>query len=218
MHCLTCAQPSTSTFCDSCATLEYAELIRLFCRRTTSTNPVGMAQTLMAHPRFPVAGQAHHPLVAGILVAAYRNAGGDAVDADIDAAIQRADTIPGGFCAGFGADAAAIACGIAVSVIEGATVKAEHAVARSLAHTLTGQGMLLIANNHGNRCCKRSVFTVLELASHFFTAALGVVLAPPRGRVECAFSAANKLCNEADCKFYPVTPPTKVAPRLAVLG
>jgi hypothetical protein len=218
MPCVLCAQSSTGTFCDSCAELEYREVIRLFCRRTTSKNPVEMAQTVMAHPRFPVAGQAHHPLVAGLLVAAYRNAGGDAGEAAIDAAIQRADTIPGGFCAGFGADAAAIACGIAMSVIEGATVKAEHAVARSLAHTLTGQGMLLIANNHGNRCCKRSVFTVLELASHFFTATMDVTIAPPRGRVECAFSTANKLCNTADCKFYPATPPTRVEPRLAVLG
>jgi hypothetical protein len=177
-----------------------------------------MAQIVMAHPRFPVVGQAHHPLVAGILVAAYRNAGGDAGEAEIDAAIQRADTIPGGFCAGFGADAAAIACGIAVSAIEGATVKAEHAVARSLAHMLTGQGMLLIANNHGNRCCKRSVFTVLELAAHFFTATMGVALAPPRGSVECAFSAQNKLCNEAGCKFYPTVSSVKAESRLAVLG
>jgi hypothetical protein len=218
MPCPSCAHPSPSTFCDACAKLEYRELIRLFCRRTTSTNPVEMAQTLMAHPPFPVAGQAHHPLVAAVLVAGYRNAGGDAGEAELDAAIQRADSIPGGFCAGFGADAAAIACGVAVSVIEGATIKAEHAVARSLAHTLTGQGMLLIANNHGNRCCKRSVFTVLELASHFFTAAMGVVLTPPRGRIECAFSAQNRLCNQADCKFYPAVPPTRVEPRLAVIG
>jgi hypothetical protein len=177
-----------------------------------------MAQALMAHPRFPVAGQAHHPLVAGLLVAAYRNAGGAVGEGAIGAAIQRADTIPGGFCAGFGADAAAIACGIAVSVIEGATVKAEHAVARSLAHTLTGQGMLLVANNHGNRCCKRSVFTVLELAAHFFTATLGVRLTPPRRRIECAFGAQNKLCNAEDCKFYPAVAPVRVTPLLAVLG
>lgn len=218
MSCLACAQPSTTPFCNSCAKLEYAELIRTYCHHSTSTNPVEMAQALMAHPRFPAAGQAHHPLVAGILVAAYRNAGGDATEAEIDTAIQRANTVPGGFCAGFGADAAAIACGIAVSVIEGATVKAEHAVARSLAHMLTGQGLLLIANSHGNRCCKRSVFTVLELAAHFFTATMGVALAPPRGRIECAFSAQNKLCNEADCKFYPAVPPVKVEPRLVVLG
>ena len=218
MSCLACAQPSTTPFCDSCAKLEYLELIRTSCHHSTSTNPVEMAQALMAHPRFPAAGQAHHPLVAGLLVAACRNAGGDANIAEMDAAIQRANTIPGGFCAGFGADAAAIACGIAVSVIEGATVKAEHAVARSRAHMLTGQGMLLIANTHGNRCCKRSVFTVLELAAHFFTATMGVALTPPSGRVECAFSAENKLCNGADCKFYPAVPPVKAGPRLAVLG
>jgi len=218
MPCLACTQPSASSFCDSCAKLEYADLIRTCCHRSTSTNPVEMAQAVMAHPRFPVAGQAHHPLVAGILVAAYRNAGGDAEAAKIHEAIQRADTIPGGFCAGFGADAAAIACGIAVSVIKGATVKAEHAVARSLAHALTGQGLLLIANNHGNRCCKRSVFTVLEAAAHFFTATMGVTLAPPRGRIECAFSDRNRLCNQADCKFYPAVPPVKVDPPLAGLG
>lgn len=218
MPCIACTQPATNPFCDSCAELEYVELIRTACRHSTTRSPLELAQALMAHPRFPVAGQAHHPLVAGALVAAYRNAGGDAGVAEIDVAIQRADTIPGGFCAGFGADAAAIACGIAVSVIEGATVKAEHAVARSLAHTLTGQGLLLIANAHGNRCCKRSVFTVLELAAHFFTATMGVALTPPRGRVECAFSARNKLCNEADCKFYPAVPPVKAEPRLAVLG
>jgi hypothetical protein len=103
-------------------------------------------------------------------------------------------------------------------VIERATVKAEHAVARSLAHTLTGQALLLIANNHGNRCCKRSVFTVLELAAHFFTATMGVALAPPRGRVECAFSAQNRLCNDTDCKFYPAVPPMKAVSPLPVLG
>ena len=205
--CLVCKQPSTTAYCDACGQLEYAPLIRTYCLHSTSTRPVEMAQAVMAHPKFPVAGQAHHPLVAGVLVAAYRNAGGDAGAQQLEAAVQRADTIPGGFCAAFGADAAAIACGIAVSAITGATVKAEHAVARTLAHTLTGQGMLLIANNHGNRCCKRSVFTVLELAAHFFTATMGVALGPPRGRVECTFGPQNRLCNQAGCKFYPVASP-----------
>jgi hypothetical protein len=113
MTCLSCAQPSATPFCDSCAKLEYGELIPLYCRQTRSTNPVEMAQALMG---------------------------------------------------------------------------------------------------------KRSVFTVLELASHFFTAAMRVALTPPRGRVECASSAQNKLCNESDCKFYPAVPPTRMEPRLAVVG
>lgn len=218
MRCSACAEPSATPFCESCARLEYADLIRLACRRSTSTSPVELAQALMAHPLFPAAGQAHHPLVAGVLLAACRNAGGKVRDEQLDAAVARADTIPGGFCAGFGADAAAIACGIAVSVLEGATVKAEHAAARTRAHALTGQGLLLIANNHGNRCCKRSVFGVLELASHYFTAAMGVALTPPRGRIECAFSAQNKLCNRAECKYHPAPGPARREPVLSVLA
>jgi len=36
-----------------------------------------MAQAIMSHPGFPVAGQAHHPLIAAVLVTAHRNAGGE---------------------------------------------------------------------------------------------------------------------------------------------
>jgi hypothetical protein len=124
MICLVCNEPSDARLCPACAALEYAEVIRRYCAHATSTSPLDMAQAIMAHPKFPVAGQAHHPLVAAVLVTAWRNAtGADAADR-IDAAIQRGNSIPGGFCAGFGADAAAIACGIAVSVIEGNTIKA----------------------------------------------------------------------------------------------
>lgn len=218
MTCIACDAPTPNSFCASCAQLEYPEAIRACCVRSSSTEPVALARAIMAHPRFPTAGQAHHPLVAGVLVAAYRNAGGTAGDAQVESAIRRADTIPAGFCAGFGADAAAIACGIAVSVIEGTTVKAEHAAARSRAHMLTGQALLLIANAHGNRCCKRSVFTVLELAAHFFTAAMGTALTPPEGRIECAFSLENKLCSLGACKFYPTAPPAKPRDLLPVLA
>jgi hypothetical protein len=218
MACVACRADAQSTFCEECLALGYRALIRRYALTSTSANPVEMAQEIMSHPRFPVAGQAHHPLVASVLVAAYRNAGGDVTDAQIETAIERADTIPGGFCAGFGADAAAIACGIAVSVIHGTTVKAEHATARSLAHMLTGQAMLMIANNHGARCCKRSTYSVLELASHFFTAAMGAKLATPRGRVECPFPEQNKLCNREDCKYYPTDAPAVREPRLAVLS
>jgi hypothetical protein len=218
MTCTACHAASAAPFCDACLALDYRALVRAYAVASTGTDPVEMARQVMRHPRFPAAGQAHHPLVAGLLVAAYRNAGGKAGAPQIEAAIERADSIPGGFCAGFGADAAAIACGIAVSVIEGTTVKAEHALGRSRAHALTSQAMLLIANNHGNRCCKRSVFTVLELAAHYFSSTMGVALSPPRGRVECDFSAQNKLCNLADCKFYPADPPLRAEHPLAVMA
>lgn len=184
-------------------TVEMTQVIEAYCIASDSKDPVGMAQEIMGHPDFPVAGQPHHPLVAAVLVAAYRNAGGAVSDESISEAAKRGNAIPGGFCAGYGADAAAIACGIAVSVIRRNTITAEHAEGRALAHALTGEGMLAIAGNGGNRCCKRSVYGMLELASNYFNRILGVRIAAPAERVRCAFHQANKLCNGMSCRYYP---------------
>jgi len=212
-RCLTCNEPFESRFCPTCAELEYADVIRGYCTNATSTSPLDMAQEIMSHPKFPIAGQAHHPLVAAVIVTAWRNATGAEATEKLAAAIQRGNSIPGGFCAGFGADAAAIACGIAVSVIEGNTIKAEHAPGRARAHGLTGQAMLHIASGTGNRCCKRSVYGVLEVATSYFNAALGVPLTPASLRVECPFSEKNKLCNHQACRYYPASAAAAAAPR-----
>lgn len=202
MNCTVCGNTSDNQFCPSCVTLEYAELIKAYCLHSASANPLEMAREIMAHPEFPLAGQAHHPLIAAVLVAAWRNAGGEAPAERIEEAVRRGNSIPGGFCAGFGADAAAIACGIAVSLVKGNTINAVHAAGRSLAHALTGEGMLTIANNSGNRCCKRSVYAMLELATNYFNRTMGVTLEQPQERLHCPFSEKNKLCNGPACKYH----------------
>jgi len=219
MECLACRQASANRFCSACAELEYADLIRTYCANATSRSPLEMAQEIMSHPRFPVAGQAHHPLVAAVLVTAWRNATGEDAAGRIAAAVEKGNSIPGGFCAGFGADAAAIACGIAVSTIRNNTIKAEHAPGRALAHGLTGQAMLHIASGAGNRCCKRSVYGVLEIATSYFTSALGAPLTPASARVECPFPEKNKLCNREACRYFPAGAAAAAAPhrRLAVI-
>jgi hypothetical protein len=203
MNCSICGQVAEGAVCPNCAALEYPEVIRACCRSSASKSPLEMAQAIMAHPGFPVAGQAHHPLIAAVLVTAYRNAGGAVPAEKLDEAIKRGNSIPGGFCAGFGADAAAIACGIAVSLIKGNSISAEHAAGRSLAHALTGEGMLNIANNSGNRCCKRSVYSMLELATNYFNRVMGVRLEVSKKRFSCPFTVKNKLCNGAGCKYFP---------------
>lgn len=203
MNCIICHNPSDNTICTSCLDLEQHEAIKMYCLNTTSRNPLRMCQEIMAHPGFPVAGHVHHALIAAVLVAAFRNGGGEVSPEKLDEAIKRGIGIPGGFCAGFGADAAAIACGIAVSLIKGNSINAEHAAGRAQAHALTGEAMLNIANNTGNRCCKRSVYSVLELATNYFNRVMGVVLETPEKRTMCPFTAKNKLCNGAACKYYP---------------
>jgi hypothetical protein len=203
MNCLICGQDAAETICHTCSAMEYQEVIRTYCQGSVSTSPLKMAQAIMRHPGFPVAGQAHHPLVAAVLVTAYRNAGGELAAEKVDEAIRRGNSLPGGFCAGFGADAAAIACGIAVSLIKGNSIGAEHAAGRAQAHALTGEGLLNVANKAGNRCCKRSVYSLLELATNYFNRVLGVRLEALDARPCCPFTAQNKLCNGAACQYFP---------------
>jgi hypothetical protein len=203
MNCIICGQMAKEAVCQDCSALEYPELIRIHCQNSASTSPLEMAEAIMSHPGFPVAGQAHHPLIAAVLVAAFRNAGGELPAGKLDEAIKRGNSIPGGFCAGFGADAAAIACGIAVSLINGNAVGAEHAAGRAQANALTGEGLLNVANNAGSRCCKRSVYSLLELATNYFNRVLGVHLAAPEKRLSCPFTVKNKLCNGAACQYFP---------------
>ena len=203
MKCLACGSTAEGSFCPSCSILEYPDLIKTYCINSPSKNPLEMAQEIMSHPQFPVAGQAHHPLIAAVLVAAHRNAGGNSGAEKIEEAVKRGNSLPGGFCAGFGADAAAIACGISVSVIKGNTISAQHATGRSLAHLLTGEGMLTVANNTGNRCCKRSVYSMIEVAGSFFARTMGTTFDGPQERACCPFTEKNKLCNGPSCKYFP---------------
>jgi uncharacterized protein DUF5714 len=90
-----------------------------------------------------------------------------------------------------------------VFLANGNTINADHAAGRAQAHALTGEAMLNITNNSGNRCCKRSTFSVLELATNYFNRAMGCSLEAPEERVRCPFTSKNKLCNGKACKYYP---------------
>lgn len=185
--------------------MSYRDRILETCTESQSTNPLELAQTILVDSEFPVAGQAHHPLVACSLLAAYANTTESELDKNeaVQAGLEKADSIPGGFCAGFGADAAAIALGIATSVVLDPDVKAESAPARAKAHSLTGKGMLNIANNTGNRCCRRSTFAMLLLGTNYFNHNLGANLeSPPEAELECSLKEDNPLCNGLGCKYY----------------
>ncbi|MFZ5968442.1 MAG: DUF5714 domain-containing protein [Bacillota bacterium] len=184
--------------------MNYLEYILESCLQSKDTNPIAIVQRILHHGEFPVAGQAHHPLITGSLLAAYANASDTSNKENlIREGVKRANSIPGGFCAGFGADAAAISLGIAVSVILNNNVKKETDSGRAKAHTLTGMGMLNIANNQGNRCCRRSTYSMLILGTNYFNQNMGCALeTTPESEVKCTLKEQNPLCNGVYCKFY----------------
>ncbi len=184
-------------------TADWAEHVEQLCKTTTSKDALQIALEAMSAGGFPVAGQSHHGLIAGALMAAYQNATGKRDEKLIEAAIQHADSLPAGFCDGFGTDVGAIAAGIVVSLIHGNTIKAGHSATRSQAHRMTANCLSTIANNTGNRCCKRTIFQVIETATDFLEANVDVALDRTSGPAfRCPYYEQNPLCNRESCVYF----------------
>ena len=107
--------------CDQCHIHAAADIIKQVCLSTKEKDVINIFKELRSHPDFPTHGPHHHPLVPGILLAAYRNNGGNISDEQIITGISRGALIPGASCSFFGVDGAAQGVGIAFSVILGAT-------------------------------------------------------------------------------------------------
>ncbi|RJQ31841.1 MAG: SAM-dependent methyltransferase [Actinobacteria bacterium] len=182
---------------------EAIKLIKDFCLPTSSTNLFEMANELMKLPNIPMISAHHHPMIAAIIVTAYKNKTGELQEDDIVKAIKRGASIPAGFCAFYGSDGAALACGIALSIILKTTHLADKDRQRSLTHMLTSRSLAAIANNVGNRCCKRSTFDVLNTVNQYLREVLSVELETtyPASQ-KCRFSNNFELCNKQSCRYY----------------
>ena len=112
IHC-----PSGHYVCNECHASDSIKIITQFCLSSGSKNPMEMAKVIMKHPTMPMHGPEHHAMIAAVLVTAYKNFTGKVTDEEIKEAIRRGSTVPGGYCGLYGTDAAAIATGIAMSII-----------------------------------------------------------------------------------------------------
>lgn len=184
-------------------TLERLDLITDFCLNTDLINPMEIAKSIMRLHDIPMISGLHHPIVAGAIVAAYKNKTGKLTDDDVKLAIRRGGSIPAGFCAFYGSDGAGLATGIAMSVIQKTSPLAEKDIERSIAHRMTSLSLATIANNKGNRCCKRSTFDVINVARQFIRETLKVELdITPISKQKCEFSPQFNLCNKEICRYY----------------
>lgn len=196
IHC-----PSGHYVCNECHASDSIKVITQFCLSSTSKKPMEMAKTIMKHPVMPMHGPEHHAMIAAVLVTAYKNLTCKATDDDILEAIRRGATVPGGYCGLYGTDAAAIATGIAMSVILKATPLTDYE--RRTANVMTSRALAAIAANSGARCCKRSTFASIEAALQYFREVLGVELENiPVSRLKCEHSHRNKQCSYADCRYF----------------
>ncbi len=193
--------PAGQYVCNECHAADSIKVITQFCLSSGSKNPTEMAKIIMKHPTMPMHGPEHHAMIAAVLVTAYKNLTGEATDEEIREAIRRGATVPGGYCGLYGTDAAAIATGIALSVLLKASPLSDHE--RRTANMMTSRALSAIASNRGARCCKRSTFASIEAATQYFREVLGIEFEHiPLSKLKCEHSHRNKQCSYAECRYY----------------
>ncbi len=148
--------------CDQCRILAAADIIKATCLKTSEKDVLAILRDIRSNPRFPTHGPHHHPMTPGILLAAYRNSGGEISDEQIMAGIDRGARIPGAFCSFYGVDGAAIGVGIAFSVILGASPF--DGTKRNMVQKIVIRVASKIAEHAAARCCQREVWIALKEA------------------------------------------------------
>ncbi len=184
--------------CDECHARDALGIIETACLSSHTCNPFEIADAVMSHPRITMHGPEHHALVAGALVASYRNKMGKATDEDVKEAIRRGSNVPGGYCGFSGACGAAIGLGIAVAVVTKSTPIAREPWKQ--ANNATSCALSTIAEHGGPRCCKRNVWLALEKAlSETMFKGLEIY----KKRPVCKYMSRNKECRKKACPFFP---------------
>ena len=185
--------------CDTCHGSGVLEVVRHICVVTAQTDMMALAETIRAHPAFPVHGPEHHFMVPGVILAAFRNAGGVIADEAIINGIARGQAIPGGTCAFWGVCGAAAGAGIALSIILGANPLI--ADKRRIVSQAVAEMTQAIGETEAARCCRRETLTVLAKTAELSNTLLTVSLTAERAG-DCSQVARNRECIADACRFF----------------
>ena len=185
--------------CDTCHGTGVLEFVRRICVVTDQTDMMALAETIRAHPAFPVHGPEHHFMVPGVILAAFRNAGGIIADEAIINGIARGKAIPGGTCAFWGVCGAAAGAGIALGIILGANPLI--ADKRRIVSQAVAEMTKAIGETEAARCCRRETLTVLSKTAELSKTLLSVVLKAENAG-DCSQVGRNKECITNACRFF----------------
>lgn len=185
--------------CDLCHKGDPLEVIRHVCLTSKETELFTMLDEIRAHPSFPLHGPEHHALVTGVILATYRNLGGDVNTLQLMSGIDRAAIVPGGACGFMGSCGAAIGVGVAFASLLGSNPL--RADARRLSQKATARALGRISDLEAARCCRRECYVALEVAAELSRELLSIPL-QAGARPVCDQQDKNKECIGADCPFF----------------
>lgn len=185
--------------CNSCHQENGLEVIRSICTSTGEQDLIKLLTIIRSHPSIPMHGPEHHAMVPGILLACYRNCGGEISSKDILTAISRGADVPGGVCGFWGACGAAIGIGIGVATIFSATPLTPGP--RQLAQEFSGRILMALAGRRGGRCCQRETHIALTETARLSSGMLPVSLRAEEV-LHCDQYLQNKECIRHQCPLW----------------
>jgi hypothetical protein len=185
--------------CDICHIGDSLAVMERECVRTRETDMISLFRKVRSHPVIPLHGPQYHALVPGVILATYRNLGGDLSDAKIRSGIRRGSEIPGGACGFMGACGAAVGTGIAFSVMLESNPLAPRE--RRTAQAVTSAVLAEMSKLEAARCCQRECFIAFEKAAELSKTLLPLELRAD-GPIACEQMDANDECLGPECPLY----------------
>jgi MoaA/NifB/PqqE/SkfB family radical SAM enzyme/SAM-dependent methyltransferase len=185
--------------CDSCHTRDALALVEHICLTTRETDLIALMQEIRQHPAFPVHGPEHHALVPGVVLATYRNLGGEITSKEIATALSRGKSVAGGSCGFMGVCGTVTGVGTAFSLLLKANpVRPKE---RRQVQLVTHAVMQTLAQFEAARCCQRECWLALKKAAELSADLLPITLKAD-AEIVCRQSKHNKECLKNNCPFY----------------
>ncbi|MCW8797505.1 MAG: DUF5714 domain-containing protein [Prosthecochloris sp.] len=185
--------------CDNCHADDAVDVIRHLCLTTEETDMLKLFEHIRSHPATNIHGPEYHAMVPGIILATWRNLGGDIIDMNIESGISRGKTIVGGSCGFMGICGAAAGAGIAFSIMLKANpLKAKE---RKSAQQVTAAILAHIARLKAARCCQRDCWIALTKSAELSRELLAIPLKADHS-VSCTQKELNNECLGKGCPIY----------------
>ncbi len=190
--------------CDRCHAEDGLAVIRRICLNTAETDMLRLFERIRRHPAIPMHGPEYHALVPGVILASYRNLGGDISGEAIEAGISRGSGVAGGFCGFMGVCGAAVGVGVAFSLLVDAnpTKARERRIVQNAAQAVLKE----IARLKAARCCQRDCWIALSTAAELSAAILPLALRAEH-RIVCSQQDLNRECLGKACRLHPANVP-----------
>ncbi len=182
--------------CDGCHAADALEIVLQTCLTTEETDMFVLMDRIRSHPNIPLHGPQYHGLAAGVVLATYRNLGGEVSPGTIETGIRRGSAPMGGACGFTGACGSVIGIGVAFSLILDANplkpVERQH-VMRAVSEIAAAT-----AEVRGARCCRRDTWVALRKAAEL---SAGLLPIPLRAEADigCAQQKENAQCIGEEC-------------------